>query len=195
MAKYIIEDTTLRDLADALRKVTGETRSYTPSEMIEAVTTIMETGTYILVDEEGNEVPAVFVENDTVFTATANDIRRGMTAVTDAGVTEGTKEIPAYHTQDGYKRIAPGGELSIPMYSDQCQYTRFQAVVCSYNGTIMNSVAAEMVAIEGKLYIVRSVDAIASVTVDVENEAIVLGVTNDSDDYLVIRYFTYKEEY
>ena len=195
MAKYIIEAETLKGLADALRSVTGETRKYTPTEMIEAVATILETGSYILVDEAGNVIPAVFVDNETTFNATANDIRIGTKAVTDSGVTEGTKEIPAYHTEEGYTRIAPGKTLTIEMFSDMCQYTKLQAIICSYNTTITNSVAAEMVVVEDNLYYVRSVDAVASVTVDTENQSIILGITNDSENYLVVRYFTYKEEY
>lgn len=195
MPKYLIEESTLKGLADAIRDVTGTDRTYTPSEMIDAVTTILERGTYVLVDEIGNEVPAVFVEQETRFTATENDIRIGTTAVNDNGVVTGTKEIPAYHTTEGYKRIAAGEELTIPMYSDRCQYTRFQAIVCSYNTSSADSVAAEMVVINDNVYYVQSVNAIASVTVDTENQTIKLGITNDSDGYFVIRYITYKEEY
>lgn len=90
MAKYIIDESTLQNLANAIRNVNGENKSYTPEEMIDKVTNIMDSITYILVDENGNEVPAVYMGADTILTATANDIRLGTTAITDEGVTEGT---------------------------------------------------------------------------------------------------------
>ena len=191
---YFIEDNTLASLANALRSVTGETRSYTPVEMIEAVTNIMETGTYILVDEEGNELPAVFVENEMRFNATANDIRKGTVAVTDSGVTEGTKEIPAYHTEEGRRVVKPGESLDIPMYSDQCQYTKLQVIVCSYLNDADDSVSAEMVVVNDKLYAVGSTEILAEVSVDADNQTIKLGITNTSETSLIIRYMTIKEE-
>lgn len=195
MAKMIIESSTLQGLADALRSVTGETRTYTPTEMIEAVTTIMETGTYILVDEAGNEIPAVFVDNTQVFTATANDIRIGTTAVTDSGVTEGTKEIPAYITTEGIVAVPVGSSFIIPMHSDKCAYTKLQALLCKFNSSLSDSVETDRVSIDGKVYNTQSAEAIATVTVDIDAQTINLGIVNTGDDPYVLRYFTYKEEY
>lgn len=196
MGKYVIEGETLKGLADALRSVTGETRSYTPTEMIEAVATILESGAYILVDADGNEVPAVFVENETTFNATANDIRIGTTAVTDSGVTEGTKDIPAYHTTEGVAAIPVGSEFAIwiPL-ANRYDFTKLQAIICPFNQTPDKSVAAEKVAINNNVYAAGSAEALATVTVDHENKKIKLGITNNSATPFVIRYFTYKEEY
>lgn len=66
-----------------------------------------DTQAYILVDENGVEIPAVLVDEYTVFDATANDIRAGKTAATEEGVTLGTKEIPAYYVEEGYVAIPP----------------------------------------------------------------------------------------
>ena len=49
--------------------------------------------TFMLVYEDGTEVPAVFVEDKVVFTATAKDIRKGKIAATAEGVTEGTLDV------------------------------------------------------------------------------------------------------
>lgn len=195
MVKYVIDGDTLKGLADALRSVTGETRSYTPTEMIEAVTTIMETGTYILVDESGNELPAVFLENERVFTATANDIREGTTAVTESGVTEGTKEIPAYHTSEGYKIIPAESPFILDLTNGRHDYTKLQAIFCPFNKNIANSVAADKVAIEDYVYPVNSTIAAASITVETNNKRINFGITNNSNSPYLIRYFSYKEEY
>lgn len=193
MSKVLIDSETLTGLADALRDVTGETRTYTPTEMIEAVTTIMETGTYILVDEEGTEIPAVFVENKTAFTATANDIRIGTTAVTDSGVTVGTKEIPAYHTTEGFKLIPAGSDCIVKIKNHS--YTKLQAIFCPFNSSLDKSVAADRVAINGMVYPVSSSAAESEITVDDTLGCVDFGVTNTSGKPYLIRYFTYKEIY
>lgn len=195
MAKYVIEEKTLQSLADALRSVTGETRSYTPTEMIEAVATIMETGTYILVDEDGNEVPAVFVENETRFTATANDIRIGTTAITDSGVTEGTKEIPSYIVTEGFKVITDGSEYVITFPDDLFDFTKLQAIICPFNSSLDDSVAAEKVVIGDAVYDVNSTEPLAMVTRDIDTKSINFGITNDSGAISILRFFTYKEVY
>lgn len=191
MAAYIIDGTLLQGLADALRNVNGDSRTYTPAEMIEAVTTIMESATYILVDEEGKEYPAVFVEKETVFTATANDIRVGTVAATAEGVTVGTKEIPAYHTTEGYRLIPSGSACVIPL--ERYDFTKLQAIICDYAGSVSGSVAAEKVVIGDGVFAVNSTEQIAAVTKDAANNQINLGITNESESSCLIRYLTYKE--
>ena len=193
MAKYVIDESTLKNLANAIRKVNGETKSYTPTEMIEAVTHIMDSATYILVDESGNEIPAVYVDSETVLTATPNDIRIGTVAVTDTGVTEGEKEIPSYITTEGYKLITAGSNfiLRIPRYD----YTKLQAIFCPFNTTIPNSVAAEKVAINGKVYPAQSTTADSTIGLNDEVGYIDFGITNTSTKPWLIRFFTYKEVY
>lgn len=90
---YIIEETTLQNLANAIRRMNGETKTYTPNEMIQAVTNIMDSATYILVDEFYSEYPAIFIENETVFDATPDDLEYGKTAVSDSGVIVGTGNL------------------------------------------------------------------------------------------------------
>ena len=150
--------------------------------------------TYILVDEKGNQVPAVMVDNETVLDATANDIRAGKVAASYNGITTGTKEIPAYNTSQGRRTIKPGESLIIPMYSDLCEFTKFQAIICVYNTAVADSLAARLVAIEDKLYEVGSTVELATITVDTENQSINLGITNEGDTSLIIRYMTIKEE-
>lgn len=193
MAKMVIEDSTLKGLADALRKVTGETRTYTPTEMIEAVSTILESGTYILVDEEGNEIPAVFVENETRFDATANDIRIGKLAVTDSGVTEGTKEIPSYVTDEGLRVVPKNSAFTIT--HDHYDFTKLQAIICAYNTSITDSVATKKVVIEGNVYDPNSTVSLSEVMKEADNVRINFGIVNDLDSDCIIRYFMYKEVY
>ena len=48
--------------------------------------------TFILEDENGNELTGIVVDQEVVFTATAADIIKGKVAGTDDGVTVGTHE-------------------------------------------------------------------------------------------------------
>lgn len=192
--KYSIKEETLVGLGDALRKVNGTTRTYSPAEMIDEVTTILDSATYILVDENGNEYPAVYVDSEVIFTADANDIREGKVAATGTGVVTGTKEIPAYHTSQGYALIPAGSAIAITGLKHY-DYTKLQALICAFNTTLDNSVATEKVCIEDKVYAANSITALSTVTVDDTSKSINFGVTNDKSTYCLLRFFTYKEVY
>lgn len=151
--------------------------------------------TYILVDENGNEVVGVMSKNEVVFDATANDIRAGKVAASATGVVTGEKEIPAYYTIEGFEKVPAGSDLKIQLFSDSCEYTKFQAIICAAGDTIDASVSAEKVSINGKVYAVNSTVELAEVAVDSENQAIDLSLINESDNPVVIRFFTYKEVY
>lgn len=151
---------------------------------------------YLLVTEDGQELPAVVVEELTLFDATANDIRIGKTAATDSGVTVGEKVIPSYHTTTGVKLIRNNAQLSITNVSsmvDGYDYTELQAIICSYNKNTTNSVSAEQVCIGNNLYEVRSTEKLSTVTKNHDTKTIDLGVINESGKPQLIRYFTYKE--
>ena len=101
---------------------------------------------FVIKDENGNEAVAVMVEEETEFTATANDIREGVVAATDSGVTEGTKYIPSYNTSEGIQIIPANQSLYIRI--KDYEYTKLQAVVCPFNSSMTNSVSTEKVVIE-----------------------------------------------
>lgn len=147
---------------------------------------------YILVDQNGYEVPAVLVDEKKVFTATANDIRLGTVAATEQGVTTGEKVIPSYHTEEGYGLIPSGSVFSIPM-DELYDFTKLQVIICPWAGSIAKSVAAEKVVLDENVYPANSAESLATVTRDSENQAINLGITNESGSLCVVRYFTYKE--
>lgn len=151
--------------------------------------------TIILVDEHGNEYPAVMTDEEVELTATVNDLRLGKTAILPSGVEEGTKEIPLYNTREGYVKIQSGRNLQIKFFSDRCQYTKFQAIICEFNTSSSDSVSAQMVSINDKVYAVNSTSELSDVTVDPDVQSVELNVVNNSDTPVIIRYFTYKEEY
>ena len=195
MANVLVEENTLQGLADAIRKVNGATCKYTPSQMIDAVVEILDSATYILVDEDGNEVVGVMVDAETVFDATANDIRAGKTAATEDGVTTGEKDIPAYHTTEGFVAVPVGSKFSIYIATaERYDFTKLQAIICPFNTTVADSVAAEKVSIDRNVYQVNSTDVLATVSINPETKTIDLGIENNGDTPYIIRYFTYKEE-
>lgn len=149
--------------------------------------------TVILVDENGYEVAAVMTDEEVDLTATANDIRLGTLAVTDDGVTEGTKEIPSYHSIEGYKVVTNKSKfiLSIEHYD----YTKMMAVFCPFNTSMANSVAAEKAVLNNVVYPVLSAEPEATVKIDTVNERVDFGIVNESGKPYLIRYFSYKEIY
>lgn len=149
--------------------------------------------TYILVDDDGNEYAATLVDTETVFDATENDIRLGKVAATQAGVTEGTKEIPPYYTVEGYRVVTNGAHFVLPV--KYYEYTKLQAIFCPFNTTMVDSVAAEKVALYDRVYPVRSTEAESDVSIDTENAWIDFGFSNDSGGIYLIRYILYKEIY
>lgn len=194
MEKYVIDGATLKGLGDSIRSVTGSTKKFTPDEMIEEVKNILNATTFILVDTDGNEYPAVYVDSDTVCTATANDIRKGSVAITPEGVIEGTKEIPNYRAEEGITFVDPKSTLDIAVFSDMCEYTVLQAIICAYNTTVDDSVSAEKVVIDDAVYNVNSTTVLTKVSIDPEAQTIKLGITNNDEKVLIIRYMIIKED-
>lgn len=195
MAKYIIDSETLDGLADAIRSVTGTTRKFTPDEMIEEVKDVLNATTFVLVDKDGNEYPAVYVDSDVMITATPNDIRKGTTAITSEGVITGEKEIPSYYTTEGYWLIPAGSKFAIPFKNDDYNFTKLQAILCPFTNSIENSVSTDKVSIDGKVYSVNSTEVLSVVSVNSEKREIDLGIVNDSTSRYLVRYFTYREVY
>lgn len=187
----------IKAIADAIRNKTGVTAQLTLDEMAESIEHMEGEGgppqTFILVDEEGREITAVRTDEVVELTATPNDIRIGTTAVTDTGVTVGEKEIPGYITSEGTATVLSGEPMTIDMYSDECHYSRLLAVVCEYNTSMADSVAVIMSVIDSKVYAAGSTTPLADVTVDSASQKINLGLTNNHDKSVVIRYMTIKE--
>lgn len=152
--------------------------------------------TYILIDENGNELTGVYVESETIFTATDNDVRKGMVYASDVGVSIGTNDIPTYRTTAGSVIIDPGANFSIPISDyNKYDYTVFQCMISLVDFDDMNnSVNTSMIALNDGVYQVNSIEKLASVSKNTETLSIDLNITNDTENYYVIYYFTYREE-
>ena len=151
--------------------------------------------TFILVDEDGNEITGVVVDQETVFTAGDNDVREGMVYASDRGVSTGTKNIPSYRTTQGKYIVFAGEEFAIELRQyNQYDYTRFQCIIAPYNTTLNNSVGADKVSIGDNVYLVNSTDVLSNITKDSSLKSINLNLAIDNEVDYVIHYFTYKEE-
>ena len=150
--------------------------------------------TFILVDDEGNEITGVCVDNPVVFTANATeDIRQGKVAATDEGVVIGSKVIPAYTVWTGKKLIKSGSEFAITLSSQNgYDYTEIQCIICPFNTSINDSVITEWVVIGDNIYTTASADAVSTLTKNSENKTIVFNMTNSSNLNYIIRYYVYK---
>ena len=143
----------------------------------------------------GQEIQAVLVDSETIFTAEPNDVREGKTFASDIGMGVGTKVIPACHTVSGLKVIPANSQITItvPSELDIYDYTQLQSIICSFNSSLNNSVSAEKITIGNDVYNVRSTESIATIIKNHSTKTIDLGIVNDSGAVLVIRYFMYKE--
>lgn len=159
--------------------------------------TVIETPkTIVLEDENGNKVVAVLVDQEVDFTATPNDIREGMVAATDDGVTIGEKFIPSYLVSEGAKYIPPDSEFFLKLPdNDMYEYTKIQAVICPYNISVEDSLYCEKVVMEDALYNVLNMISVSTLSLDSVEKAIKFGITNLTELPYIIRYFTYKEVY
>lgn len=151
--------------------------------------------TYILEDDNGNEIVGVVSDEEVVLDATENDVREGKTFASDLGVKTGEKEIPAYHTTEGVEFVPIGSDFEIVIQTaNRYDFTKLQAIICAFNTSLSDSVFTDKVSINGEVYGVGSTESLATVTVDHDRKAIKLGITNNGTVPYVIRYFTYKEE-
>lgn len=86
-----------------------------------------------------------------------------------------------------------GEEFLLPIQN--YDYTKLQAIFCPFNTSLEDSVAADRVVIDDKVYPVGSAVFEGAITVNHELGRIEFGVTNNSGKTCVIRYSTYKEIY
>ena len=150
--------------------------------------------TVMLEDGDGNSLTAVITGEETVFTATANDIKIGKIAATDEGIIEGT-DTKTYRTNQASMVILPNQSFSIPMDKyDTYDYTKFQAMIAKFNTTQLDSIAVDKIVINDAVYVVNSTTKLSDVIKNSSTKSIDLNITNDTENIYIIHYMTYKEE-
>ena len=151
--------------------------------------------TMTLRDVNGTVFTAVLTDEMVNLTSTADDIRKDTVAITKDGVTVGTKEIPAYHTNQGVKIIQPGSEYAITGldYLDAYDFTKLQVIICAYNTSLSDSVSASKIVLDHNVHEVLSTEIVSTISKNHDDKTIEFGLTNDTDKPVILRYFTYKE--
>lgn len=150
--------------------------------------------TFILTDENGNELTGVVTGEEVIFTADpTTDIREGKVAATDIGVVTGATTIPNYETSRGNVFITSGAEFKISALSDEHQYTFLQCIITKFNTTVNDSTQAEYVVISDAVYRTNSTEKLCDVSINQDDKTVDFNFTNDTEDIYLIRYVTYKE--
>jgi hypothetical protein len=152
--------------------------------------------TYIIADSDGNELVATYVESETIFTATDNDVREGMVYASDSGVSEGKKNIPAYRTERGTCMIFDGEELVLADMEkyEQYDYTQLQCIIAPFNSSVKESVASDKIVLYDSVYPINSITPLSTVSKNANDKSISLNLVNNSGQDYIIHYFTYREE-
>lgn len=150
--------------------------------------------TFVLTDERGTELMGVVVGQETVFTATSDDIKVGKIAATNEGITEGV-DTRTYRTVHATRIIFPGETFSIPLdLYNQYDYTKFQAMIAEFNTTPFDSTLVNKVSINDQVFDVNSSTKLSDVTKNVSSKSIDLNITNNTESIYIIHYNTFKGE-
>lgn len=151
--------------------------------------------TFIITDENGNEITGVVVDNPVVFSATDNDVRDGLVYASNDGVSTGAKEILEYRTTYSSRLILPGQNYYIPLSDhNMYNYTKLQCLIAEFNTSSDDSVNVVSIVIGDSVYAANSTEVLANIIKNSETQSIDLNMTNDTDKSYMIHYFTYKQE-
>ena len=146
--------------------------------------------TFILVDDDGNEITGVCVDNPVVFTAGDNDVREGFVYAGDSGVSTGTKDIPAYYSNFGTKILSANQEAVI--YMPKYNYENLIVTISTYNTSPTQSLDVTYVSVYDGMYAIGDSTKLSNITMDEDNQQIKLGITVSKKS--VLRYSIITEE-
>lgn len=149
--------------------------------------------TFIIADENGNELTGVVTEEKKVFTAGLDDIRSGKIAANAEGIVIGMKDIPAYETTQSSYYVFSGENYSIPLEDgDKYDYTKIQGLIAKYDSDPVKRTAVDKVIIGDNVYAVNSTEILSTITKNTKTKSIDLNMINNTSDTYIIYYFTIK---
>lgn len=146
--------------------------------------------TFILTDSDGNELTGVVVGQETLFTATDNDVREGSVYAGDEGVSTGTRIIPVYYSHYGHKLVPANQEVTI--YMPRYNYENLLVTIATYDTSWEQSLGVAYISVDNCMYAIGGNTKLADITMDEENQRINLGITVSEKS--VLRYFIITEE-
>lgn len=145
-------------------------------------------------NSDGSTILGVVTGEETILTATDEDIKIGKIAATDGGIVEGTNTI-TYETTTSYRLILPGEEFSIPLSNHNIyDYTKFQCIIVAFSSDYSTSVESLAVTVNDSVFSVATSEKISYITKNHNKKSIDLNFTNDTNKIYCIRYFTYHDE-
>lgn len=147
---------------------------------------------YVLETADGGKAFAqLSSENPITLTASENDIRLNTSAITNKGFTEGSKDIPAYHSERGIKVIQANAKVELTR--DTYDYTKFQATLALFNTSVADSVQVDRVTVDDSVYTANTTSKLSDLVKDHENGRIDFGINNGTKISLM-RFFIMREE-
>ena len=150
--------------------------------------------TLIFEDETGNQFTGVITENVQVFDATPADVKIGKRFVSDSGIKTG-EDTKNYRVRFSSYLIFPNENFSIPIEKyDGYDYTKFQAIITTFNTTVSDSTSAIKIVMNDAVYNMNSNDKLSDITKNSDTKSVDLNIINDTDITYIVHYSTYKEE-
>ena len=150
--------------------------------------------TFIIHDDDGNEIVGVVTENAQVFNATPADVKLGKTFAYDGGIGIGT-DTRTYRSIASSCTIFPGNPLTIPLSeNDAYDYTKFQAVIVVFSSDYSNSAEIVGYTVNDSVFLVDSSTKVSSISKNAYTKSIDFNINNTSNQTYEIHYFTYREE-
>ncbi|MGN5456820.1 MAG: hypothetical protein ACI4XN_12565 [Candidatus Kurthia intestinigallinarum] len=146
-----------------------------------------------IVDDNGNSFVGTVTDSEVVLDATRDDVKIGKIFAGNDGIEEGN-DTKTYRVDTGTRYISADSEFKIILEDyDMYDYSQLQAMIMPYDTSMDQSTAVNKTVINNSVYNTGSNTAVSSVSIDNDNKAINLGITNGSTPH-IIRYFLYKEE-
>jgi hypothetical protein len=144
----------------------------------------------VTLDGENEVFAQLHGEEKVQLTATPNDIREGSVAITETGVITGEKFIPSYISRYGKKYVLANSEAVIT--GAATDYKQIMISIAPFDSSLDASVGINYVSVDDSVYDVNTGLKVASITKDVANDRVNLGVI--ATEKSVLRYFLVEEE-
>lgn len=146
--------------------------------------------TFVIEDENGNELTGVITKQEVIFDATDNDVREGMTYASDSGISTGTKFIPPYYVRYGYKTVFAGKNATI--VAPEYDYESLLITIATYNTSWSQSTVLTYVSVDNAVYSMEDNSKVSDIVIDHDNATINLGITVNEKS--ILRYFVVMED-
>ena len=142
-----------------------------------------------LVCEDGTVLEGIVAAERPNIDATAKDIRRGKTAITQYGVTEGEADMAGLMSSSC--DVTSGEPLSIYLPdNNRYNYTTFQCVVVLQR----DNAVIKYFSINDAVYSVETATKVSDITKNADTKSIDFNIVNESEDIYTIIYVVNRDD-